>query len=186
MTEARMLGGVGDLLLGDLLTVGIHLPQPVDVHRDVTVLVEVDGPGRALEVDVLAREDRVDGVLELFERVLGPWRTRHGLQLSGDVSRLRGARRERREEGQVDAVERLGRELLELGPAAGLLVIEGLVGRERRARRAGALGAGHALHEGIRALAVGEGVRGMGARGIPGTGSLQRTARACPSRHRRR
>src|SRR5439155_9488501 len=85
----------------------LRLPDVVGRRAHAAVRREVDGAGGAMEVDLLALQHGLDGLIELLERVVRARPVRHGDDVLGELGGVRRLRLERRQEGHEDGVERL-------------------------------------------------------------------------------
>src|SRR5262245_52360624 len=96
--RARRLWLERDRLERRARAVRLHLPDVVSRRAHSPLLRELNGAGRAVEVDALPFEDGADRLVELLEGEVLPRRVRHRHDGLADLGRVRRPRLEGREE----------------------------------------------------------------------------------------
>ena len=92
------------------------------------------GPVAPMKWTLLSGEDRLDGLVELREVVVGAWIIRHRAHMRRDLRRIRGPRFERGKERDEGAVEGFRKECLEVHARLRALLKQRLECGKRRTR----------------------------------------------------
>src|SRR5918994_7714153 len=141
------------------------------------LLIKEEAAGRAVEVNVLTVQERLHCLIDLEEGVgVAGW-VGYGDHLFADRGRIVRSRRDRRQEGNEDAIERFRGKWLKVDVRVTFALEEFLIGIERGAGRGIGLDRPHADHAPLGHLigAIDERVTAEGSSRIPSTGALQWT-----------
>src|SRR5215203_5595384 len=141
------------------------------------LFIEEQGAGRAIEMNVFARQERLHGLVDLEESKGISGRVGHGDHLLADRDRIVRLRRDCRQERDEDAIERFRGKWLKGDVGLTFTLEEFLIRVERGAGRGVSLDRPHADHAPLRYLtgAIDEGVPAEGPGRVPCAGALQWT-----------